>query len=141
MSEASWFRRWYWLGIPPVCGVIGFWLGTLMIPDWVVALGIVALTLSVSGVMYWSNKRWISQQRVKMAELAAAPPLDPRVAEQMWRTAQNIGLVSEADATAAIARSKATWVKGPDGVGLNEYTEYRFDKGRQTTIRNEEHGE
>lgn len=106
MNKASWFRRWYWLGIPPVSGLIGYWLGTLSVPDWIVALGIVALTLSISGVMYWSNMRWINQQRIKMAELAATPPLDPRVTEKMWRTAQNIGLVSEADATAAIARNQ-----------------------------------
>lgn len=104
MSEASWFRRWYWLGIPPVSGFIGYWLGTLSIPNWIVALGIAALTLSVSGVMYWSNQRWINQQRAILAELATTPSFDPRATERMWRTAQNIGLVSEADATAAIAR-------------------------------------
>jgi hypothetical protein len=69
-SGAGWLRRWWWVFVGPVCGLIGYETGKLRLPDWIVALGIVALTLSASGALYWREKRWMAAQRAKMAELA-----------------------------------------------------------------------
>lgn len=67
-NRAGWFRHWWWT---IVGGLVGYGVAQLNLPDWIVALGIVALTLSASGALYWREKRWMAAQRAKMAELAA----------------------------------------------------------------------
>jgi hypothetical protein len=83
------FGRWWWIGLGPVCVLIGYLTGRLGLPDWIIALGTVALTLSTAGVMYWWNRRWIDRQQAAMAELAAEArrrrePEDPGYDDAGW---------------------------------------------------------
>lgn len=84
-------RRWWIFGTLPLGAAVGLWSGSLELPEWMVALYVVAVTLVVCAVLVWRMKVWKRQAREEL--IASLYQMPVYLISDMWEAAVRAGLV------------------------------------------------